>query len=116
MRKATAMRREAAASLARRREERMKRAARARAEAELRRTAEAEASAAEAERRRGKVAEEAKRRLRRRPVAFGGRVDVPKASGPEPRTAADDDGRDGVARLDGRGRRTAPRPGTRTAS
>ena len=96
VRKATAMRREAAASLARRREERMKRAARARAEAELRRTAEAEASAAEAERRRGKVAEEAKRRLRRRPVAFGGRVDVPKVSRPEPRTAADDDGRDGV--------------------
>ena len=74
VRRAAAMRREAAASLARRREERAERAARARAEAELRRTAEAEAFAAEAEKRREKASEEAKKRLKQRPVAFGGRV------------------------------------------
>ena len=100
VRRAAAMRREAAASLARRREERMSNAARARAEAELRRTAEAEASAAEAEKRRERAEKEAKRRLKRRPVAFGGRVDVPKGApkgGPESRTetrpgATDSDG------------------------
>ena len=100
VRRAAAMRREAAASLARRREERMSNAARARAEAELRRTAEAEASVAEAEKRRERAEKEAKRRLKRRPVAFGGRVDVPKGApkgGPESRTesrpgATDSDG------------------------
>ena len=84
VRKASATRRAAANALAKRREERMDRAAKTRAALELQRNAEVEAALAEAEAKRAHAAEEAKRR--KAPVAFGGRTDkLP------PKAAADED-------------------------
>ena len=87
VRKASATRRAAANALARRREERMDRAAKTRAALELQRTAEVEAALAEADSKRAHAAEEARRR--KAPVAFGGRTDkLPPKAG-----AADEDGK-----------------------
>ena len=87
VRKASATRRAAASALAKRREERMDRAAKTRAALELRRNAEVEAALAEAESKRAHAAEEARRR--KAPVAFGGRTDkLPPKAG-----AADEDGK-----------------------
>ena len=84
VRKASATRRAAATALAKRREERMDRAAKTRAALELQRNAEVEAALAEAESKRAHAAEEARRR--KAPVAFGGRTDkLP------PKAAADED-------------------------
>ena len=86
VRKASATRRAAASALAKRREERMDRAAKTRAALELQRNAEVEAALAEAESKRAHAAEEARRR--KAPVAFGGRTDkLP------PKAAADEDGK-----------------------
>ena len=74
-------------ALAKRREERMDRAAKTRAALELQRNAEVEAALAEAEAKRAHAAEEARRR--KAPVAFGGRTDkLPPKAG-----AADEDGK-----------------------
>ena len=87
VRKASATRRAAANALAKRREERMDRAAKTRAALELQRNAEVEAALAEAESKRAHAAEEARRR--KAPVAFGGRTDkLPPKAG-----AADEDGK-----------------------
>ena len=87
VRKASATRRAAATALAKRREERMDRAAKTRAALELQRNAEVEAALAEAEAKRAHAAEEARRR--KAPVAFGGRTDkLPPKAG-----AADEDGK-----------------------